>query len=221
MNVLVFAPHPDDEVLGVGGTLHRLVSEGHKVTVAIVTRGWEPRFSEASVAAVRAEAEAACATLGVHSLRFMDLPVTRLHELPRHELNATFDRLVAEEQPQWVFLPAPGDRHVDHRETFDAANVALRPDGSRPCAKRVWCYETISGTHWSAPYIEPDFQPQVWVDISAHLEVKLQAARCYASQLRSAPSARSHAALQALAVWRGSVVARPAAEAFVVLREII
>ena len=219
MQVLVVAPHPDDEVLGVGGTIHRLAGEGHDVFVAIVTKGWEPLFSESQVRQVRAEAESANELLGVKALRFLDLPVTRLHAMAAHELNATFEALVAEVRPAWVFLPFPGDRHEDHRQVFDACQVGLRPGGNRPNVERVMCYETVSETHWSAPRIEPVFDPQLFVEVSDHLEAKVGAMRCYASQLKAAPDARSVEAVSALAAWRGSVVGMRAAEAFMLVRE--
>ena len=219
MKLLVISPHPDDEVLGVGGTMHRLAGEGHEVTVAIATKGWAPLYPETQVAQVRAEAQAANAALGVKTVRFMDLPVTRLHALPEHELNAAFDRLVTDEKPEWVFLPFPGDRHEDHRQVFDASLVALRPVADRAFVKRILCYETVSETHWSASRLEPAFEPQLWFDISEHLDAKLDAMRKYASQLRPAPDARSLEAVSALATWRGSVGGMPAAEAFVLVRE--
>ncbi len=219
MHVLVIAPHPDDEVLGVGGTIHRMASEGHEVTVAIATKGWAPLFSDSQTEQVRAEAQAANDLLGVRSLRFLDLPVTRLHVLPEHELNAAFDNLVRETEPQQVFLPFPGDRHEDHRQVFDACQVALRPVAGRPRIASVCCYETVSETHWAVPALEAGFHPHRFVDVSGHLEAKLDAMRIYVSQVRPAPDARSLEAVSALATWRGSTVGMPAAEAFVVVRE--
>ena len=219
MKVLVISPHPDDEVLGVGGSMHRLAAEGHEITVAIVTKGWAPLYPDQQVAQVRAEAQAANASLGVKTVRFMDLPVTKLHAMPEHELNAAFDQLVTEERPECVFLPFPGDRHEDHRQAFDASLVALRPVADRSFVKRIVCYETVSETHWSVSRIEPAFEPQLWFDISDHLDAKLGAMREYASQLRATPDARSVEAISALATWRGSVVGMRAAEAFVLVRE--
>lgn len=219
MKVLVVAPHPDDEVLGVGGTIHRLSGEGHDVTVAIATKGWSPLFAESQVSQVRSEALAANDRLGTGELRFLDLPVTRLHALPEHELNGALDALFSEETPDWVFLPFPGDRHEDHRQIFDACQVALRPTPDRRPIRRIVCYETVSETHWAAPGVEPAFSPQWFVDVSDHLDAKLEAMGRYASQLRPTPDARSLEAVSALAKWRGSVVGMGAAEAFVVVRE--
>ena len=219
MKMFVVAPHPDDEVLGVGGTIHRLCGEGHDVTVAIATKGWSPLFDESQVRQVRAEARAANDRLGTGQLRFLDLPVTRLHALPEHELNGAFDALFSEEEPDWVFLPFPGDLHEDHRQIFDACQVALRPSPDRRPIERIVCYETVSETHWAAPGVDPTFSPQWFVDVSDHLDAKLDAMALYTSQVRPAPDARSVEAVSSLAKWRGSVVGVAAAEAFVVIRE--
>ena len=219
MKVLVVSPHPDDEVLGAAGTIARLSGRGHDVTVAIVTSGWEPLFPKSQVEQVRAEAAKANDILGVKSLRFMDLPVTKLSVMPKHELNEKFELLVDQEEPEEIFLPFFGDRHEDHGQVFDACMVALRPTAKRRYVKRILCYETVSETHWSAPYIEVGFSPQVWVDISEQLSVKLDAMKIYKSQLRPEPDARSLEALSSMAKWRGSVVGMAAAECFVLVRE--
>jgi len=219
MNVLVIAPHPDDEVLGVGGTIARLSCEGHHVTVAIVTKGWEPLFVDADVAQVRAEARSASEVLSVKSLRFMDLPVTTLNTMPDHQLNEQFESLLDEEKPELVFLPFCHDRHEDHRRVFVAGMVALRPLAKRKCVKQILCYETVSETHWSAAYVESSFEPQLWVDISDYLPTKIEAMRKYKSQLCAEPHPRSIGAISSLAKWRGSVVGMSAAECFVTIRQ--
>ena len=109
-------------------------------------------------------------------------------------------------------MPFCGDRHEDHRQVFDACMVALRPSVKCKYVKRILCYETVSETHWSAPYIEPCFEPQFWVDISSHLSTKLEAMRVYKSQLRQEPDSRSLEAISSLAKWRGSIVGMAAAE---------
>lgn len=219
-NVLIIAPHPDDEVLGCGGTIRRHALAGDKVTVAIVTKGWAPLFPAKGVKQVRAEARKADSRLGVKQLLFLDLPVTKLHLLPEARLNRVFAALIRKTTPDIVLLPFPGDRHEDHRQVFDAAMVALRPDGRRHYASRIACYETVSETHWAAPGIEPAFEPNCHVDIHGTLADKLAAMRTYKSQLAEGVPARSVEALEALARFRGSVVGMEAAEAFCIIRDL-
>ena len=218
--VLVIAPHPDDEVLGCGGTIRRLVNEGFEVTVAIVTKG-TPLFPASQVKQVQSEARKAAKLLGVETLLFLDLPVTTLHRIPEHKINKTFIDLICKKvKPDIVFLPYQSDRHEDHRQIFDAAMVAMRPDGRNHQVSRICCYETVSETHWTAPGIEPPFDPNSYIDISQTLEDKLEAMRVYKSQLDAKIPARSIEAIESLARFRGSVVGMQAAEAFVIVRDL-
>jgi LmbE family N-acetylglucosaminyl deacetylase len=220
--VLVVAPHADDETLGMGGTIARLVAEGHQVTVAVLTgHGAEPHplWPPASWETVRAEARRAMAVLGVEDLRFAEVPAARVAEEPPWKLNQLTDELVREVSPEALYVPFPLDLHKDHREIFHSLSVAWRPateHGRR--IREVHCYEVVSETHWNAPYLEPGFLPTCWVDISGHLETKLKAVACYESQVQPDPAPRSLGALEALARWRGSQIGVAAAEAFVTVR---
>ncbi len=220
--VLVIAPHADDETLGMGGTLARLAAAGQRVTVAVLTgHGPDPHplWGPESWQTVRAEARRAMDVLGVEELVFEEVPAARVAEEPPWRLNQVTDRLVREVAPDVLYVPFPFDLHKDHREIFHSLSVAWRPSAEHGRRVReVHCYETVSETHWNAPYVEPGFLPTCWVDISAELELKLRAAACYESQLRPAPDARSLEALEALARWRGSQMGMAAAEAFVTVR---
>src|SRR5918996_4215876 len=218
--VLVIAPHPDDEVLGAGGTVARLSEAGAEVVIAIVTRGAPPLFAQAGAAKVRCEARAAHAHLGVARTGFLDQPAARLDEVPHHELNRALGELVREVAPDTLLLPFVGDIHLDHQLTFLSAMVAARPHGAA-FPGRILCYETLSETNWNAPFMTPSFVPNVFVDISAQLERKLEAMRLYDSQQRDFPHERSLAAIRALAMLRGSTVHRPAGEAFMLVRQVI
>lgn len=216
---LVLAPHPDDEILGCGGTMARLVDAGAAVHVAIVTSGQPPRFAAEGVAQVRAEAAAAHARIGVTATHWLDFPAAELDRVPHAALNAGIGRLVAELAPDTLFVPFVGDIHLDHQLVFTSALVAARPRASA-FPRRIYAYETLSETNWNAPYLSPAFVPNVFVDIAATLERKLEAFGLFASQVQPAPSERSVAALRALATLRGATVHRAAAEAFVLVREI-
>lgn len=219
MNILVVAPHPDDEVLAMGATIARLIDEGNDVTVVIATKGWEPLFKEEQVQQTRTEAKSANQLLGVKSLKFLDLPVAKLNTLAKYEINAVFEKLMADITPAKVFLPFPGDLQDDHKQVFDACMVALRPVKSKDYLHEILCYETVSETHCTADICNDTFQPNLWVDIAKYLPQKLQAMAKYQSQLQNSPDARSLEAIEALAKWRGSVVGFQAAECFGAIRQ--
>jgi N-acetylglucosamine malate deacetylase 1 len=218
--VLVIAPHPDDEVLGAGGTIARLSDAGAEVVVGIVTKGAPPLFDQAVVEKVRCEAQAAHAHLGVARTAFLSQPAARLDEIPHHRLNQAFGELLREVCPDTLLLPFVGDIHLDHQLSFLSGMVAARPHrASFP--NRILCYETLSETNWNAPLVSPTFAPNVFVDISAQLELKLEAMSLYGSQQRDFPHERSLATIRALAMLRGSTVHRAAAEAFMLVRQVI
>jgi LmbE family N-acetylglucosaminyl deacetylase len=217
---LIVAPHPDDEVLGCGGTMARLAALGREVHVAVMTRGTAPRFDEAGVEAVRAEAKAAHAMLGVRETHWRDFPAAELDCVPHADLNKAMKDLVATIAPDTLFLPFVGDIHLDHQLVFASAMVAARPQGAVYPA-RIYAYETLSETNWNAPGVTPAFVPNVFVDISDHIGLKGEAfAHCYRSQVQSFPSERSLEGIEALARYRGATVYRAAAEAFMLMREV-
>lgn len=217
---LVVAPHPDDEVLGAGGTIARLAAEGAPATVAIVTSGRPPRFDADQVARVREEACAAHAHLGVGETLWLDQPAAELAEVAHADLNAAIEHAMREAAPETLLVPFVGDIHRDHQLVFLAAMVAARPNRAGYPA-RVLAYETLSETNWNAPYLTPGFQPNVFVDIASTLERKLEAMRLFSSQLREPPDERSIEALAALATLRGAGMRLAAAEAFVHVRAVI
>ena len=218
--VLVIAPHPDDEVLGAGGTIARLSDAGAEVVVGIVTKGAPPLFAEAAVEEVRCEAQAAHAHLGIARTVFLSQPAARLDEVPHYRLNQALGELLRAVAPDTLLLPFVGDIHLDHQLIFLSGLVAARPRGI-DCPRRILCYETLSETNWNAPLISPTFAPNVFVDVSAQLERKLEAMSLYRSQQRDFPHERSLATIRALAMLRGSTVHRTAAEAFMLVRQVI
>lgn len=218
--VVVFAPHADDEVLGVGGTIARLTAEGDEVHVVVVTRGRPPAFDEALVRQTEQEVLAAHALLGVASTDFLGFPAAELDTVPHGDLNAGLGAVIRELRPALVFVPFNGDLHRDHQRVFLSALVAARPNGCFQPVKML-AYETVSETNWNAPYLMPNFVPNTYVDISQHLETKIRAMQLIASQIKPFPHERSAEALRALATLRGSTVSCPAAEAFVLIRQTI
>jgi N-acetylglucosamine malate deacetylase 1 len=215
---LVIAPHPDDEVLGAGGTIARLSNAGHAVDVAIVTKGQPPTYPAGTVAALKDEAKQAHGHLGVHRTHWLDLPAAQLTETPTHEINAAILKMIRDVNPQTLLVPFIGDMHVDHQRIFSSCLVAARPHQAL-YPKTILAYETLSETNWNAPYVTPAFTPNVYVDIAGTLDRKLEAFRLYTSQVKDPPHERSIESLRTLASYRGATVHRSAAEAFVLIRQ--
>lgn len=218
--VLIIAPHPDDEVLGVGGTISHHIARGDEVHVLIVTQGNPEVFDRESVERVREESRQAHAVLSVHTTHWGDFPAPDLDTVPHYRLVAFIRQVLEEVQPAIIYLPHNGDVHLDHRYVYQATLAASRP-ASGLSVHRLLCYETLSETEWAPPMRSEVFAPTVFVNISAHLETKQQAMSCYRSQLRSYPHPRSLECIKALAQIRGATVGLPAAEAFMLVREII
>lgn len=216
---LVIAPHPDDEVLGCGGTMARLADAGQDVHVAIVTRGQQPAFPVELVEQVRRELGEAHGLLGVAKTHFLDLPAAALDTLPGAALNKAVGQVVDEVSPDTLFVPFIGDVHRDHQLVFMAALVAARPR-SEDVPRRIYAYETLSETNWFAPGVTETFAPNVFFDITATLERKLRAFERFESQVKHFPDERSLKTIEALATVRGSSVYLNSAEGFMLIREI-
>lgn len=216
MKVLVFAPHNDDEVLGVGGTIAKLASEGNEVFVCEVTAG----MNKERVKRIKAEALKAHSVLGVKESFFLDLPVVELKGLEVSKLNSSISNITKKIQPDVVFIPHKGDMHRDHYEVAMAAMVALRPV-ELPNLKAIYAYETLSETEWNIPSPDNVFVPNVWVDITDYISKKLEAIQCYASQIKEFPNPRSCEAIVALSQYRGSTICKKNAECFMLLRQSI
>ena len=214
MRVVVIAPHNDDEILGVGGTMARLAKRGHEVIVCEVTAG---DLRDDMVQLQKREAVASHELMGVKT-HFMDLPVVALKEMKTTDLNAAFQKTLVDLAPDIVFLPHKGDMHIDHRMTVEAAMVALRPV-TFPRLKAIYAYETLSETDWNTPSVDNAFIPTMFVDISDEMEIKLEAMKCHQSQLCDYPHPRSLDAIRSLAMHRGCTVCKAYAEAFMVIRE--
>lgn len=216
--MLVVAPHPDDEVLGVGGTIAKLVQAGASVDVVVMTKASPPLYDESVAQTGRDQARAAHEVLGVRQTHFLGFPAAGLDTVPHSSVNSALAAAFGAVQPDVVFVPFTGDIHRDHQLTFLSALVCARPQNTFPRA--IYAYETLSETNWNAPYLSPGFMPNVFVNIADHLEAKLQAMRCYESEVRSFPHERSIEAITALAAVRGATVGLAAAEGFVLLREV-
>ena len=219
MRVLVIAPHPDDEIIGVGGTIAKRANDGDEVYVCVVTKGKSPIFNDEFIEQGRKECRKADKKLGVKETIFLDFTAVMLETVPRYEFNGKISEVVNSIKPDEVYIPHRGDMQIDHQMVVDAAMVAVRPRGNN-YPKRVYAYETLSETGWNIPNIVNEFIPTVYEDITDTYEMKLEAMAIFESQLSVFPEARSIGAIEALAKYRGATVSVKAAEAFSLVREV-
>lgn len=222
MNVLVVAPHADDEVLGCGGTIARHRADGDIVSVAIMTDasvGAPELYSSEQIANIRNEAKSAHEILDVNETRFFDFPAPRLETSPSYKIAAALTELIQELRIETLYIPHQGDLHRDHGVIHNAALVAAKP---RPggCVKSIFAYETLSETEYVPPLSGAAFAPNHYVEIGPHIEAKIEAMKCFGSQLKEFPDSRSIEGIEALARFRGVSVGLEAAEAFSCLRTI-
>jgi len=221
MKTLVIAPHPDDELLGCGGTLLRRKSDGSTVGWLLMTSISRETGWDASRVAQRAgEIESVRNGLGISIDHFFCLnhPTAHLERIPLFELVSQVGGVIKEYKPDEILIPFPGDIHSDHRITFEAASACTKWF-RYPTIKRVLAYETLSETNFGINPQGLGFNPTFFVDISEFLNDKLALMETYKSEIGSFPFPRSVQSLRALAELRGSQVGVDAAEAFVLLRE--
>jgi LmbE family N-acetylglucosaminyl deacetylase len=217
MNVLLIAPHMDDEVLGAGATLARHSALGDSVFVCIVAnRAYNHHYDETKILRQKEHAMDAKRVLGYKELHFLDLPDEQLDK-------KTIDILVPLEtymqkiQPEIVYINHRGDSNQDHKAVFQAAIIACRSFGLSSI-KKVFSYEVLSSTDQAPPFAEYAFLPNYYVNIAPYIEHKKKALGCYIDESRDFPHPRSLKAVEILAHKRGLEVGYEYAEAFCLIR---
>lgn len=226
-NVLVVAAHPDDEILGCGGTIARHIRDGDEVCVLIMAEGVTSRDTQRDRSAHTAElselaqaAHAANKILGTTSLILKNLPDNRMDSLDRLDVIKIVEEFVQAQRPTIIYTHHAGDVNIDHRRIHEVMVTACRPIPGQPVSTLLF-FEVASSTEWQSPISAPVFAPNWFIDISSTLDLKLEALRAYHTEMHPWPHARSVEALQHLAKWRGATVGVSAAEAFVLGRNII
>ena len=200
---LIISPHPDDDILGVGGFLKKLNNAGCKTSVITVSGHLPPLYKKEVFTTTVKEAKRAHLLVGVSNSEYWKIPATKIGDIPIDEFNGKFEKVIKDFKPSLVLCPFP-DRHIDHRLVFDAVMVATRPVGVGINIKLLAAYETLSETPWNAPHIEANFVPNWIVDITDTIDDKKQALACFESQITPFPGPRSIEAVDALAKFRGT-----------------
>jgi N-acetylglucosamine malate deacetylase 1 len=223
-SILILAAHPDDEVLGCGGTIAKLAQQGATIHVAfladgVFSRSGSPATQQAELASRRLAAQMSCDILGVKSVSFEDFPDNRMDTIALLDIIQPIETLVTKLQADMVFTHHAGDVNIDHRRIHEAVSAACRPQCGHP-VKTLLCYEVPSSTEWQLSGTAPPFAPNWFIDISDTLDRKLAALEAYASELRPWPHPRSRHGVEHLARWRGATVGVDAAEAFILGRHL-
>ena len=224
--VLVVAAHADDEVLGCGGTIARMVAAGHSVHVLLMADGETSRAGAGADVDARKVAERctaadeACRILGCASVESIGLPDNRLDRLELLDVIKRIEAVLSRYQPTTVFTHHAGDVNIDHRIVHDAVLSACRPQPGHS-VRELLIFEVPSSTEWRPPASGEEFSPNWFVDISSTLSIKLEALKTYKSELRPFPHPRSLRAVEALARWRGATAGMEAAEAFILARKLL
>jgi LmbE family N-acetylglucosaminyl deacetylase len=224
---LVVAAHPDDEVLGCGGTIARMSAAGRAVHVLLLADGETSRKSPAAqwkkrkaVKARSAACEAARKILGYRSVEALGLPDQRLDRFDLLDIVRRIEAVVRRHEPLTVLTHHAGDVNLDHRIVHDAVVAACRPQPGHPVRELLF-FEVPSATEWRPAGSAAPFNPNWFVDISGALEMKVRALQAYGEELRAFPHPRSVQAVEALARWRGASVGVGAAEAFMLGRGLL
>ncbi len=210
--ILVVAAHPDDELLGCGGTVALHARAGDCVTAVIVCEGESLRYGPNGVGQPEHTRRAA-QTLGVQDVRSLGFPDQKLDTFPLTEIITPLEEIVRQIRPEIVYCQFGGDANRDHEILFRALLVATRP--IEQCIEAVYAFDTASSTEWGYPR---SFVPDTWVEITDTLEQKIAAMACYESEVRPYPHPRSLQALRHRAWSWGNQHCLQAAEVFVTVR---
>lgn len=216
--VLCVAPHPDDETLGVGGTLLRRKSEGAVVGWLIVTNiSTQAGWNEEKVKRRAAEIEKVQRLYEFDKIYALNFNTTELDQIPIGKLVESFSKVFKEFEPEEVFVPHPADAHTDHGVVFNAVTACTKWF-RYPSVERVLAYETLSESEFGLG-TEQAFRPNVFINIEQFIDKKIKIMKTYDSEVNNFPFPRSDEAILALAKLRGAASGFKAAEAFELLRE--
>ncbi|RLQ22216.1 PIG-L family deacetylase [Seongchinamella sediminis] len=216
--VLVVAAHPDDEVLGCGGTIARHVDEGDSVFTVFMADGVSSRLVTTGIENRLSAEKAAKDILGISQSFNLGFPDNSMDTIPFLDIVKRLESVAAQVDPQIIYTHHIGDLNIDHRITQQAVLTAFRPlPGAR--VKEILAFEVMSSSEWNAAEQSP-FHPNYYVDITGYIERKLDALLAYELEMRDPPHSRSIEHLEALSKHRGHSIGVPAAEAFILLRQL-
>ena len=220
--VLIVVAHPDDEVLGCGGTIAKLVDQNCRVKVIFLSDGESSRLNKKSLKKNnyrRNCAIKAMKVLGVKDYIFDDFPDNEFDKISLLTITKKIESEVKRFNPDTIFTHYNGDLNIDHQITSKAVLTACRPK-IKNNVKLILFFEILSSTEWNVVSKKNLFNPNWYEDITKYIKIKIRAIKCYKSELRKSPHSRSIETLKALSIVRGSSSGVQNAEAFQLGRKI-
>ena len=223
--ILIIAAHPDDEVLGCGGTIARMSREGHESHIAILGEGITSRYQERKDAnpsildTLHSQSREVAKLLGAKEVSSYGLPDNRFDTVPLLDIIKIIESLLDQFSPGIIYTHHGSDLNVDHQLTHRAVLTATRPIPGQP-VRTIYAFEVPSSTEWAFQSSGTVFRPNVFLDITDTLEIKLQALSLYETEMRLFPHPRSTEAIGAIARRWGSAAGYGAAEAFELIRSL-
>ena len=221
--ILVIAAHPDDEILGLGGTLYKYTKNNEIVRSlilgqGIMSRGLNKEKGNLLIQELKVSTELAAGEIGIKETYFSEFPDQKFDKINFLKIIQEIEKYMKIIRPDIVFTHYENDLNLDHRITFKAVVTACRPfTGFSP--KKIYCFETPSSTEWQLD--GECFRPNVYVDIEKEIAIKLKAIKNYNTELRTWPHPRSLKGIKVLAQYRGRECGLKFAEGFILMREII
>lgn len=213
-NILVIGAHPDDELLGSGGTIKKLINNGYKVISVVVAKGRKEEEQEMKTTMLQANKH-----IGVNDVIFLEYPNLLLETFPLHVLNKEVEVLIDQYEPSMIFTHHYGDINRDHQILFQAVLTAARPIPEKNPVE-ILCFETVSSSEWSQHTNDKAFKPNYYVDITDTIDEKLKSLQYYEVEMRPFPHPRSFEGVKHLAQVRGMTVGVHYAEAFEIIRRV-
>ena len=222
--ILIVAAHPDDEILGCGGTMSKHVSKGDNVSVIFLTNGVSSRKQKKvtmkkNIIRRKNAAIKASKIIGINKPHFLNFSDNQLDKHPLLKIIQSIEKLIIRIKPHTIYTHFNNDLNIDHQITSNAVITACRPQ-KKNTVKKILFFEIPSSTEWQISKDEKHFNPNWFEDISDHLSKKILAIQAYKDELVDWPHPRSLKGIQSLANWRGASVGYKAAEGFILGRKI-